>query len=256
MTTNPSFPSVLREKWQKWKDRYLQFKEKRPWMAPVLLWGGGAFTLGASSLLGLFLLVWAGVFGRMPSQQQLRDIQNHAAAEVYGADGKLLGKYYIENRKNVPIDGISKDITNALVATEDARFFEHSGIDFRAWVRVLLRTVLMGDESGGGGSTISQQLAKNLFKRQRYWLASIPINKFQEMIIARRLEKVYSKEELLNLYLNTVPFGGNIYGVEVAANQFFNTTAKEVSTEQAAVLVGMLKANTTYNPVRNPERSQ
>ncbi len=256
MTTNPSSPSFFQEKWQLWRSRYEQLYAKRPWVARFALWGGSAFFVGFFSLLLLFLLVWAGAFGRMPGQEELKAIQNYAAAEVFAADGELLGKYYIENRKNVPIEGISTDIVNALVATEDARFFDHGGIDLRAWGRVLLRTVLLGDESGGGGSTISQQLAKNLFQRQKYWMASVPINKFQEMIIARRLEKVYSKEELLNLYLNTVPFGGNIYGVEVAAQQFFDTTAKEVSTEQAAVLVGMLKANTAYNPVRNPERSQ
>ena len=254
--TNPSPLSFLKEKWQLLRSRYEAFASKQPRLAKVVLWGGAAIALGISSLLVLFLLVWAGAFGRVPGQEELREIQNYAAAEVYSADGELLGKYYIENRKNVPIDGISEDIINALIATEDARFFDHSGIDLRAWCRVLFKTVLMGDESSGGGSTISQQLAKNLFKRKKYWLGSVAINKFQETIIARRLEKVYTKEELLNLYLNTVPFGGNIYGVEVAAQQFFNTTAKEVSTEQAAVLVGMLKANTAYNPVRNPERSK
>ncbi|MEO1625646.1 MAG: transglycosylase domain-containing protein, partial [Bacteroidota bacterium] len=248
--------SPLAQKIKSLQLKWQQFRERAPLLSRLALLGSSLFLLGVGFIISLLLLVRLGAFGRMPSKADLRDIRNHTASEVYSADGVLLGKYYIENRTNIAYDDLSPDLVNALIATEDARFLKHSGIDLRAWVRVFIRTVLLQDESGGGGSTISQQLAKNLFKRQRYRLLSIPINKIQEMYIARRLEKVYTKDELINLYLNTVPFGSNIYGVEVAAKQFFQTNAKDIKTEEAAVLIGMLKANTYYNPARNPERSK
>lgn len=249
LPTNPS-------KWAQIKVRWTDFSKKYPRRSLVLKWGGRLMLLGFGSIALLFALVRFGAFGQLPSKDALKAIQNHNASEVYSIDGKLLGKYYIENRTNIPYEAISPDILNALVATEDARFFEHKGVDMRAWLRVLLKTILLSDESAGGGSTLSQQLAKNLFPRKSYKILSIPINKIKEMYIARRLEKVYSKDELLGLYLNTVPFGGNIYGVEVAAQQFFGHSATDVKTEEAAVLVGMLKANTYYNPVRHPERAK
>jgi len=233
-----------------------QFRERSPWLARITLWSSSLFTLLLLISTLLLLLVRFGAFGPLPDKDSLRAISNNNASTVYTADGKLLGKYFIENRIDIDYDQISQDLVNGLIATEDARFFDHKGIDLRAWVRVFLRTVLMGDESGGGGSTLSQQLAKNLFPRKRHWILTIPVNKIKEMYTARRLEKVYTKEELINLYLNTVPFGGNIFGVEVAARQYFNQSAKELKTEEAAVLVGMLKANTYYNPVRHPVRTQ
>lgn len=204
----------------------------------------------------LFLLVYFNVFGEIPTTQDLQLIQNNTASEIYSSDGVMLGKYYTENRISIPYEDISPYLVNALIATEDARFFEHSGVDTRAWLRVIGKTIMLNDESAGGGSTLSQQLAKNLFPRKRYKFLSILINKIKETYIARRLEKVYSKNELISLYLNTVPFGGNIYGVEVASRQFFNKTAKEIAPESAAVLVGMLKANTYYHPVKHPERAE
>ncbi|MEL6925386.1 MAG: transglycosylase domain-containing protein, partial [Bacteroidota bacterium] len=221
------------------------------WKVPV-----GLIVAGGASVILLVLLIRFGAFGALPPVEELSDIHNHNAAEVYADDGVLLGKYFVENRTNVSHEEISPAITNALVATEDARFFEHGGVDMRAWVRVLFRTIIMRDRSGGGGSTLSQQLAKNLYPRRDYAILDIPITKIKEMFIARRLEKIYTKEELLAMYLNTVPFGRNIFGVEVAARQFFQTNAGDIRQEQAAVLVGMLKANTAYDPVRHPERSK
>ncbi|MEM1320262.1 MAG: transglycosylase domain-containing protein [Bacteroidota bacterium] len=237
------------------KARWAAFSSQMPRLARAVKIIGGGAAVGLFSLLLFFQLIRFGAFGHLPTAEELKDIQNHAASEVYSADGVLLGKYFVENRTPVGVDEVSTDIVNALIATEDARFFDHHGVDMRASMRVLFKTILMNDESSGGGSTLSQQLAKNLFQRKRYRLLSIPINKIREMYVARRLERVYTKEELLNLYLNTVPFGGKIYGVEVAARQFFSTTAKEVKTEEAAVLVGMLKANTYYNPQRNPKNA-
>ncbi|MEM8908977.1 MAG: biosynthetic peptidoglycan transglycosylase, partial [Bacteroidota bacterium] len=244
------------EKWTQIRSRWTAFKTQHPKKALTLKLSGVLMGLGGFSIFLLFFLTRIGAFGALPSRQALSDIHNHNASEVYSVDGKLLGKYFIENRTNIPYESISPDIINALVATEDARFFEHKGVDTRAWLRVLVKTILLSNQSSGGGSTLSQQLAKNLFPRKSYLVLSVPINKIREMYIARRLEQVYSKDELLNLYLNTVPFGGNIYGVEVACRQFFGRSADEISTEEAAVLIGMLKANTYYHPVRHPERAQ
>jgi len=230
-------------------------RSEKPYLAwPLQLIALGA-SLGFITIFSFVFLIWVGAFGKLPSEAQLVDIQNNIASEVYSADGKVLGKYYRENRINVAYDDISPYLIEALIATEDARFFEHKGIDLRSWGRVLYRTVLLQDLSGGGGSTLSQQLAKNIFPRKKGKLGTA-IAKIKEMITARRLERVYSKDELLNLYLNTVPFGRKVFGVQVAAKTFFNTNATDIKLEEAAVLIGMLKANTYYDPVRNPKSSK
>ncbi|MCJ8163426.1 transglycosylase domain-containing protein [Pontibacter sp. E15-1] len=214
---------------------------------------------GGLVLLLLFTLfymaVFMGVFGHMPSKRELRARQNNTASEVYASDGVLLGRYYIQDRTNISYDAIAPAAIQALIATEDARFYKHSGVDVRSSFRVLIKSVLL-QESAGGGSTLSQQLAKNLYPRKDYKLWDMPVNKLREIIIARKLEGIYTKEELLELYLNTVPMGGNLYGIERASRRFFNTSADSLRTEQAAVLIGMLKATTTYNPRLNPERAQ
>ncbi len=217
---------------------------------------GIPFTIGLLFTLGLAFLVWMGTFGDLPNYAQLNNIQNDQASEIYSDDGVLLGKYYIQNRTDANLDEISQDLIQGLVATEDARFFEHSGIDVRAWARVLVKSLLLRDGSSGGGSTLSQQLAKNLYPRENFMLFSMPINKLKEMFTAHRLEKLYNKEELLSLYLNTVPFGDNAFGIKVAAFRFFNKSPEQLKVEEAAVLIGMLKATSAYNPRRNPERSQ
>lgn len=213
--------------------------------------GGGILLLGL-----LVVLVYYGAFGKMPTYGELKSIQNNTASEVYGSDEVLLGRYFVENRVNADFDEIPIHLVNALVATEDARFFEHSGVDARALARVAVKTVLLADRSSGGGSTISQQLAKNLYQRRSYGPLTIPVNKLREMFVARRLERVYAKEELLRLYLNTVPFGENMFGIKVASQRFFNKSAADLTVEEAAVLVGMLKANTYYNPLNHPERAK
>ncbi|CAH1001098.1 Penicillin-binding protein 1A [Neolewinella maritima] len=205
--------------------------------------------------LFLFTGVLLGAYGPLPDEDELANVENADASSVYAADGVLLGKYFEINRVSVPAEAISPYVTEALVATEDARFFEHQGIDVRALFRVAIRTVLMGDRSGGGGSTISQQLAKQLYPRQRYDRLGVLKMKLREMVIASRLEDVYTKPELLNLYLNTVPFGENAYGIEVAANRFFGKPALRLNLQEAAVLVGLLKANTTYSPRNHPDKS-
>lgn len=217
--------------------------------------GVSAAGIGFLSFCFLALLTYWGAFGRLPSYADLKAIRNQTASQVYAEDDVMLGKYYVQNRVNASMEEISPNVINALIVTEDARFFEHRGIDLRAWMRVLVKSVLLMDDSAGGGSTLSQQLAKNLYPRKRYWLFSTLINKMKETYTARRLERTYSKEELLHLYLNTVPFGEDIYGIKVASQRFFNASPRKLRVEQAAVLVGMLKGNTLYNPVRHPEKA-
>ena len=214
------------------------------------------FAAGVVLFFIFFMAVYLGFTGHVPSTSQLNDIKNPQASEVFSEDGKLLGRYYVENRSNVQFDEISPNVINALIATEDARFYEHRGIDEIALMRVLFKTILLQDRSAGGGSTLSQQVAKNLFPRNNLWVFSMPVNKLREAIIAYRLERIYTKEEILTLYLNTVPFSENIYGIEVAAERFFSKKPRDLTVDEAAVLIGMLKANYTYNPRINPEKSK
>ncbi len=218
-------------------------------------WGGWAVLILAffgSMLVLLTFLVKVGFFGQLPSDKELSNIQNNIATEIIDQSNTVIGRYYVENRINAKDAEISEIITQTLIATEDARFFNHRGIDLRAWARVFIKTILLSNSSSGGGSTLSQQLAKNLYPRKNYLVLSLPINKIREMLIALRLEKIYSKDDLLRLYLNTVPFSDNIYGIKTASARFFNKSPQDLKYEEAAVLVGMLKANTRYNPVRNP----
>jgi penicillin-binding protein 1A len=204
----------------------------------------------------LFILVFIGALGPVPSKQQLQIIKNPMASEVLSADGKILGRYYVENRSSVKFSEISPNAIKALVATEDARFYEHRGIDEIALMRVFVKSILLQDHSAGGGSTLSQQLAKNLFPRVDLGPMSMPVNKIREGIIAYRMERIYSKEDILTLYLNTVPFAENIFGIEVAAERFFSKLPSELSTPEAATIIGMLKANNYYNPHANPDRAR
>ena len=222
----------------------------------LALWAVGAILgLMILSYLFIYLLAYFGAFGKIPSTTALKDIHQPLATEVYAEDGALLGKYYVQNRSEVAYEDISLSFIEALIATEDARFYEHSGVDRRSMARVIFKSVLMGDKSSGGGSTLSQQLAKNLFPRQRYWLLSTPVNKLRETIIARRLERLYDKEKILALYANTVPFGESAFGIGTASRRFFNREASELKIEEAATLVGMLKATSYYNPRLHPERA-
>ena len=206
-------------------------------------WGLGAFLL-------LIFLANVGLFGKMPSLYELQNPSILQASEVYALDGTLMGKYYTErgNRSNVKYRDLSRYAIDALVATEDERFYSHSGIDFKSTLRAL---VTLGSE--GGGSTITQQLAKALLaqgSRNKAWRV---IEKLKEWIIAVKLEKNFTKEEILTLYLNAVPFGNNIYGIRNASRTFFQKEPDRLTVEEAALLIGMLKGNSIYNPVRNPK---
>ncbi|MDB4334801.1 transglycosylase domain-containing protein [bacterium] len=218
-----------------------------------------AFSKGLGIAFGfsfLFvIIIYLGFFGKIPTTIELSKIKHEVASEVYSADGKLMGKYYLKNRMSIENSAISKHVKNALIATEDQRFFEHGGLDFVSLGRVIVKTIILGNRNQGGGSTISQQLAKNLYPRKNYGFLTLPVNKISEMFVASRLEEIYSKEEILYLYLNTVQFGERVYGIEAAAQRFFSKRSAQLLPQEAAVLVGMLAANTGYSPRLNPKKS-
>jgi len=217
----------------------------------------GSLILAAFAVLMIFFLIaCGGIAGDLKNSEELLNYRNAEASIVYSEDGKLLGKYFYENRTNIPLGKIPKHLVNALIATEDVRFYEHKGYDARSFFRVIVKTLLMNRKSSGGGSTITQQLAKNMFGRRKSGLFPVVRSKLTEIIMARRLEKVFSKDEILNLYLNTVSFGENVYGIEAASGRFFDKSVESLSIEESAVLVGMLKANTLYNPRLHPENSR
>ncbi|MEX2370176.1 MAG: transglycosylase domain-containing protein [Bacteroidales bacterium] len=217
-----------------------------------------AITTGSILLLYsiLFFLVYTGMFGHLATVQELKNIQNHISSEVYSNDKVLLGKYYYQDRTNVRYQDLPEHLIHALIATEDARFYEHHGIDGRSTLRVIFKSILLQNRGAGGGSTIHQQLAKNLYKRKRYSIITMPVNKFREMIIGVRLDKAYSKKEILELYLNTVSFGENTYGIETGSQRFFRMQPGNLKIEESALLVGMLKGTYVFNPRYFPERSK
>jgi len=201
------------------------------------------------------------LFGKMPSVDELQNPKVNSASELYSSDGLMIGRYFLENRTPVKYEEISPNVINALVDTEDRRFYKHSGIDLNAMVSVVWY-VLKGDNRGG--STITQQLAKNLYKTRRLEskgvLGHVPllntlIVKTKEWLTAVKLERTFTKQEILTLYLNTVDFGSNAFGIKTAAQTFFNTTPDKLNVQEAAVLVGLLKASTTYSPRINPDKS-
>lgn len=206
----------------------------------------------------LFLLVGliaTGVFGALPTFEELENPNSLLASEVYSSDMKTLGKYFRENRVNIHYKDLSPNIINALKATEDVRFEDHSGVDIRGLMRVLVKTVVL-QQGAGGGSTITQQLAKNLFPRgESLSKPGLIIRKIKEWIIAVKLERNYTKHEILAMYLNTVEFGNNAFGIRSACTTYFQKDTKDVSLEEAAMLIGLLQAPSLYNPVRNPQNA-
>lgn len=210
-----------------------------------------------ASFIGIILfiifiyLVASNKFGSLPALSELENPKTYLASEIYGEEGTILGKYYLQNRSNANYEDLSPQLINALLATEDVRFYNHSGIDHSRLFTIVIYN-LMGRRQGG--STITQQLAKNLFPRKKF--RSLPdkvITKLQEWVTAIRIEHSYTKDEILTMYLNTVEFGGNSFGIKAASKTFFGKTPKELNAPEAALLVGMLKGITKFNPIRNPE---
>jgi len=203
----------------------------------------------------LFFLVYSGVFGRLPGKKELKAINNEEASLVISSDSVIIGRFFAENRTNISNNEIPDHLKNALIATEDKRFFTHNGYDLQSYFRVFFKSILWGESTGGGGSTLTQQLVKNLYGRPRYGILTMPVNKIKEILIAARIEEVYNKDEVLLLYLNSVPFGEDVFGVEAASHRYFNKSASKLKIEESAVLVGLLKANTYFNPRLNPQNS-
>jgi penicillin-binding protein 1A len=198
----------------------------------------------------------SGFFGKLPTFEELENPQTYLASEVISTDGQVLGKYYVQNRSNIQFKDISPYMINGLIATEDARFYDHSGIDLRSLFRVFFKTILGRHSAAGGGSTITQQLAKMLFPRDPHaGKIKLMFRKFKEWVIAARLERQYTKEEIITMYLNKFDFINNAVGVQSAARIYFSTTPDSLRIEQAAMLVGMEKNPSLFNPKNRPKNA-
>lgn len=206
-------------------------------------------------LISLFFIGIANnFFGPLPSFEELENPKTNLATEIYSSDNKLIGTYYIENRSNAEYSELPPHLVQALLATEDIRFEKHAGVDVKALFRVAYGVVT--GNSKGGGSTLTQQLAKNLFPREKNLSKlQLVMRKFKEWITAVRLERNYSKQEILAMYLNTVDFGSQSWGIKIAAKTFFNKPVDSLRLEESALLIGVINAPTWYSPVRNPERA-
>ncbi|MBR9846591.1 MAG: penicillin-binding protein [Algicola sp.] len=230
----------------------MRIKLKKSWLKWLL-----KLSFSGVVLIVLFWLsVYFGLWGSLASKDDILNIKQAEASLLLDSNQELLGKYFIFDRQIVEYKDLPKHLVDALIATEDVRFYEHSGIDYTSLFRVFFKSILLQDNSSGGGSTISQQLAKNIYGRGDYGWFSMPVNKTKEMILAKRFEALYSKQDIIAMYLNTVAFSENVFGIESASQRFFSTSAKDLDMSQAATLVGTLKAPHSYNPRLFPERSQ
>ena len=212
--------------------------------------------------LVLLLILFTGIFAKIPSFEELEHPDSKLATQVIADDGEILTTFHIENRTFVGYDELSPNLVHAAVATEDARFYRHSGIDTRGLLRVLFKTLLMRDSSQGGGSTITQQLAKTLYPRREVnskvpgWDKVVMVfTKLKEWITAVKLERNYTKDEIMDMYLNAVFFGSSAYGIRSASETFFAKLPSEVNVQEAASLIGMVNKPTRYNPVINPDKA-
>ena len=226
----------------------------------IVKWFWIIVTVPIAMFILLFLLVWA--FADIPSFEELENPDSKLATQVIAEDGEVLTTFHIENRSYVSYEDLSPNLVNAAVATEDVRFYSHSGIDFISLGRVLFKTLLMGDSGQGGGSTITQQLAKTLYPRENV-SSRIPGGrqmkmvwiKLKEWITAVKLERNYTKEEIMDMYMNAIFFGSNAYGVQAASKTFFGKNPRDLTVEESAMLVGMVNKPTRYNPVLNPDKA-
>ncbi len=223
--------------------------KKLYWKYLLVFWG--LFLTGFLMLILVLFMASKGWIGeQLPSFEELENPKSYLASEVISGDQVILGKYYVENRTNIHYYDLCENLILALKATEDIRYEDHSGIDPRGLLRAVLRA-----GKAGGGSTITQQLAKNLFHEKPDTKTERVIQKLQEWIIAIQLERRYTKEEIIAMYLNTVEFSSNAYGIKSASRTYFNKTPDSLNVQEAAVLIGMLQAPTRFNPARNPDRS-
>ena len=203
----------------------------------------------------LFLLLMVALFARIPSFEELEHPDSKLATQLIAENGEVLTTFHIENRTFVSYDQISEHLVHAAVATEDARFYRHSGIDFKSLARVLVKTLLLRDSSQGGGSTITQQVAKTLYPRTGKSKFLIVFIKLKEWITAVKLEREYTKDEIMAMYLNSAEFGSNAFGIKAASETFFDKEPADLTVEESATLIGMLNKITRYNPVLNPDHA-
>ena len=231
---------------------------KKKSIAKYLIWFWGIFMFIILSIFLLFYLIKNGTIGYLPPIEELQNPKNKNASEVYSSDMVLLGSYFFnrENRVNVTYNELSPNIVNALIATEDERYLNHSGVDGTALLRVFVKTVILQQKNAGGGSTITQQLAKQLYSGHSETFVNRMTKKLNEWVIAVELERLYTKEEILTMYLNQFDFLNNAVGIKTASNVYFNTSPDSLKVEEAAVLVGMCKNPSLYNPIRHAERTQ
>mgnify|MGYP001095562704 CR=1 FL=1 len=223
-------------------------------------------TFASLFVLGIIFIIsvsgnWFNLYGPLPSYKTLENPESDLSSELWSSDGELLGKYFTENRTQVTFEELSDPLVNTLLATEDIRFLDHSGVDLRGLIRVFFYSILLNRDAGGG-STITQQLAKNLFRTRQLdgKLSDKPIIgivsvKAKEWIVAVQLERAYTKKEIMAMYLNTVSFGSNAFGIKTASQTFFNKEPHEINYKEAAVLVGILQAPSRLSPVYNPENA-
>lgn len=261
MSTSPSSTKTIKSKISSF------LKTEKPWIRKSVkyVWIGFlCFLLGFPLYIYTVSINLFGAFGEMPSLKEVENPENDLSSEVISADGVSLGRYFRYNRSQVHFNELSEDLVNTLVISEDHRFYNHSGLDFPAYVRVLFGLITLNPQ--GGGSTITQQLAKNLYTMNPDhsldgWLGNlgnIPkrvIQKTKEWIISINLEENFTKNEIIAMYLNTVTFSSNSFGIKVAAETYFNKQPDSLNLQESAVLVGMLQAATYYNPQRNPDNS-
>ncbi len=231
-------------------------KTKRRRLLIALMWA--FFVAAVGAVFVFFFLVYNGVIGYMPPIEELKNPKDRFASVVYSADGVELGRYFSNtgNRVYVELDDISQNVIDALIATEDSRFEEHSGIDLKALGRVAVKTLLLNQKNAGGGSTITQQLAKQLYSPASSGLLDRALQKPIEWMIAVKLERFYSKDEIIKMYLNQFDFLYNAVGIKSAAYVYFGKEPQDLNIQEAALLVGMVKNPSYYNPVRHPERTK
>ncbi len=261
MSTSPSLIATIKSKTSKF------LKIERPWIGKAVKYIWIAFLcffLGFPLYIFTVSINFLGMYGEMPSLAEVENPENDLSSEIISADGVILGRYYRNSGSQIHYDELSQDLVNTLVISEDHRFYDHAGLDFPAYIRVLYGLVTFNPQ--GGGSTITQQLAKNLYtmnpdRSLDGWLSNlgkIPrrvIQKTKEWIISINLERNFTKEEIIAMYLNTATFSSNTFGIKVAAETYFNKQPDSLNLQESAVLVGMLQAATFFDPKRNPENS-
>ena len=242
------------KKQSKTKNNSLSKKQKTT--SSLVFWS--IVLIGFFFISGIFISLHNGWIGYVPPIEELQNPKNKYASEIISSDGQTLGTFYTarDNRINTSYYSISEDLVHALIATEDERYYTHSGIDIKALFRVFFKRMILMQKGAGGGSTISQQLAKQLYSPQADNFFERALQKPIEWVIAVKLEKLYTKEEIITMYFNQFDFLNNAVGIQTASKVYFNTTPSNLKIEEAATLIGMLQNPALYNPASNKRKEQ